>query len=243
MPGLLLVAAVAGSFGCEAPRHRDGDNVRCANIEQSIRLQGIDAPEMPGSCRPGRTCTPGDPYAARDYLRGLTQGHTLACTREDVDRYGRIIARCSVDGVDLSCAMIAAGHAVPRYAELDCDGQPGAPTVPAQAPAAVPAPPAQPLAAPTSATPPSPLVAFGWLALINLLAYAAFAFDKARARSLWKTRLPERWLLALAALGGSAGAWAAMVQLRHKLGLTRFVGRLAAITAAQAGLLLALLWR
>lgn len=120
MPLSLLALAGAVSFLCSSPSHHDGDNLRCADLEHTIRLQGIDAPEMPGSCRSGRDCTPGDPFAARDYLRSLTRGRAVQCSPEGTDRYGRIIARCAVDGVDLSCAMIAAGHAVPRYAAIDC---------------------------------------------------------------------------------------------------------------------------
>ncbi len=49
MPLLLFAAA---SFACLNPSHSDGDNIRCANIDGAMRLHGIDAPEMPGSCRP-----------------------------------------------------------------------------------------------------------------------------------------------------------------------------------------------
>lgn len=85
-----------------------------------MRLYGIDAPEMPGSCRPGRACTPGDPYAARDYLRVLTGGRDVRCDQRDIDDYGRRVVRCTADGADIGCAMVAAGHAVERYARLDC---------------------------------------------------------------------------------------------------------------------------
>lgn len=95
----------------------DGDSLRCS--DQRIRLLGIDAPEMPGSCRPGRECVQGDPYAARDYLVSLTRT-TVRCTPEGQDRYGRTLARCTANGVDLSCAMIRSGHAVRRYAHIRC---------------------------------------------------------------------------------------------------------------------------
>ena len=68
---MIFLAAAAASFVCENPTHHDGDNVRCANVPGSMRLQGIDAPEMPGACRPNRDCTPGDPFAARDRLHRL----------------------------------------------------------------------------------------------------------------------------------------------------------------------------
>lgn len=111
-----MLAAAAGSFVCEQPSHHDGDNLRCANVPGSMRLQGIDAPEMPGACRPGRRCVDGDPFAARDYLRGLTRGKILQCTQEDTDSYGRAIVNCMAGPVNISCEMIASGHAVPRYA-------------------------------------------------------------------------------------------------------------------------------
>ncbi len=74
---------------------------------------------MPSSCRPGRECTPGDPYAARDYLAQLARDG-ISCSTTGQDRYGRTLARCTAKGVDLLCAMIKAGHAVMRYSKLSC---------------------------------------------------------------------------------------------------------------------------
>lgn len=55
----------------------------------------------------------------------------------------------------------------------------------------------------------------GYLTLANLLAYAAFALDKKRAkRGEW--RVPERALLMLAMLGGWLGAKLGQHRLRHK---------------------------
>ena len=105
------------SIDCSAPTIVDGDTLRCHDVR--VRLANIDAPEMPGHCRPGRRCTPGDPYASRDFLRALTRG-PIQCLQSDTDRYGRAIALCEAGGRDLSCAMVAAGHAVERYGELDC---------------------------------------------------------------------------------------------------------------------------
>jgi uncharacterized membrane protein YsdA (DUF1294 family) len=117
---LLLFAAT--SFACLNPSHHDGDNIRCSNIHGAMRLHGIDAPEMPGACRPGRDCTPGDPYAARDYLRSLTRGRDVSCTVVDVDHYGRQVVECTADGQNLGCAMVAGGHAVTRYGSPSCGG-------------------------------------------------------------------------------------------------------------------------
>jgi Staphylococcal nuclease homologue len=220
MSSLLLVLAGALSFQCSNPSHHDGDNITCSNIEQSIRLQGIDAPEMPGACRPGRACTPGDPYAARDQLRRLTRGRDLRCEQEDTDDYGRIIARCSADGVDLSCAMIASGQAVPRYAALACAGSPPARALPAAAAA-----PTTPVPLDTGpvviATPSSSgsgvliglLAGFVWLALVNGALWIYICrFWRGEDETWLKTRpLDTRVFLGLAAVGGSpaalAGIW------------------------------------
>jgi endonuclease YncB( thermonuclease family) len=89
-----------------------------------VRLIGIDAPEMPGHCRAGRVCTPGDGAAARDVLAQLIGPHErLHCRGEGRDAYGRLLARCRAGGRDLSCAMIARGQAVARYRAIDCKGQ------------------------------------------------------------------------------------------------------------------------
>lgn len=111
--------ATAGGtrIDCNNPRVLDGDTIDCGG--RRIRLQGIDAPEMPGHCPPGRRCTPGDPHKSRDFLRGMATGAVI-CEGTDTDRYGRTVARCSSGGRDLSCEMIRAGHAVPRYAQIDC---------------------------------------------------------------------------------------------------------------------------
>ena len=113
-PSFLLrspkVATVAGSFYCTVRRVTDGDTFRCTDGTK-IRLSSIDTPEMPGSCRPGRNCAPGDPYAAKAALQALIAGQTVTC--EPVGKsYDRVAAWCSIDGQDLSCAMVRAGYAI-----------------------------------------------------------------------------------------------------------------------------------
>ncbi len=83
-------------------------------------LPGSQLIEMPGACCAVRQCTPGDPYASRDHLRGLIAGKAVRCVQIDTDRYRRAILRCEAGGVDLSCAQVAAGHAVERYGRLSC---------------------------------------------------------------------------------------------------------------------------
>lgn len=177
-----------------------------------MRMYGIDAPEMPGACRPGRACTLGDPYASRDHLAKLTAGKSVRCEQKDTDVYGRRVVRCTADAVDLSCAMVADGYAVERYAPLNCNtpasrshGSKAHPKtrktdffVPDEAVRPGRVDPPQPIIAFTAepgtklpyipteirARPNFPwLVVVIWLLAINIATYVAFAIDKHRAVS------------------------------------------------------------
>ena len=50
---------------------------------------------------------------------------------------------------------------------------------------------------------------------INIAAFVVYGLDKLSAK-LRSWRVPELWLLALAAVGGSVGAYLAMHLFRHK---------------------------
>ena len=124
----MLIGGYHMAFGAEpAPRVtcnvrwvHDGDTFRCEGYQKSTRLYGIDAPEMPGSCREGRSCVAGDPYAAKAQLERLIGGRALQCVVTDTDRYRRPVMRCTAGGRDLSCAMVRSGLAVERYGKLGC---------------------------------------------------------------------------------------------------------------------------
>lgn len=62
---------------------------------------------------------------------------------------------------------------------------------------------------------------FGYLALLNLVSFAAMALDKRRARR-GEWRIPERSLLLLDFLGGSLGGLLGMALCRHKTKHLRF---------------------
>lgn len=102
--------APKGRFSCSVDYVTDGDTFRCSNGTR-IRLASIDTPEMPGSCRPGRSCAPGNPYAAKAALQRLIGGRAVQCQPVGMS-YNRVAAWCSVNGVDLSCAMVRSGHAI-----------------------------------------------------------------------------------------------------------------------------------
>ena len=129
--GILIVAGVVGTLSgigstidfagwkaSAAPRYDatisschaiDGDTLRCG--EERIRLVGIDAPELPGHCRPGRMCAPGDPYAATSGLSDMVRS-TMPIQRYGVDKYGRTIAALEGTQGDLSCAQLRDGNAI-----------------------------------------------------------------------------------------------------------------------------------
>ncbi|MCW2406947.1 endonuclease YncB(thermonuclease family) [Sphingobium sp. B1D7B] len=90
--------------GCRAI---DGDTLRCG--DQRIRLLGIDAAELPGHCRRGRDCAPGNPNAQHRVLKRAAVGDLLVRPVKK-DRYGRLVAVVETpEGRNLSCAMLEAG--------------------------------------------------------------------------------------------------------------------------------------
>lgn len=88
----------------------DGDSFRRGKDE--IRLSGIDAPEYRQICRDekGRDWNCGR-EAART-LRGLVSGLSVGCTGLGADRYGRLLARCTVGDLELNSEMVRLGWAV-----------------------------------------------------------------------------------------------------------------------------------
>lgn len=104
-------------FACAVLSITDGDTLRCRDGTR-VRLAGIDAPELPGHCRQGRQCVTGDAAASRRALAQLASGRSLTC-RSVGTSYDRIVAFCQSNGVDLSCAQIRRGFAVPRYASRE----------------------------------------------------------------------------------------------------------------------------
>ncbi len=222
-----------------------------------MRMHGIDAPEMPGACRPGRRCTPGNPFAARDHLRSLTQGRVVRCEEKDVDRYGRVVVRCVADDIDLGCAMIEAGHAVERYGRLNCDrGVQVAAVDPVPVVAArseTPRPARKPDApkryfAPPDAEPGSPLPSWALpaalllFAFANLLGFALMAHDLGIARSppveqRRRRRLSNATLTLVAAAGGGGGMLAVQTMHGHKLEEANFSRNLLLLTGLWIGVL------
>lgn len=125
----IIAAAIipAGqSFECTPTAVYDGDGpIWCAEGPR-IRLSGIAAREIDGTCRPGHPCPAASATAARDHLVGLmgrpvgrlSTGHvkvagpTMRCRSAGGAGGHRTAAFCvSPRGGDLSCAMVRDGYA------------------------------------------------------------------------------------------------------------------------------------
>ncbi len=124
------IVAAGQSFTCTPTHVWDGDGpVWCAEGPH-IRIAGIAAREMDGTCRPNQPCVPGDP---REQRRAMARVMGATVAREDASPLGqlwfaqpvalicfptgtshsRVTAWCHLpDGRDLSCEAIRAKVAV-----------------------------------------------------------------------------------------------------------------------------------
>lgn len=126
---LITIGVLLGFLSCSdspglfewSPRVIDGDTLHVDG--ERVRLVGIDAPELPGHCRPGRRCVSGDPYLSKWALEQLTLRRGVHCRPEGRDRYGRVLATCWADGarlgggygqgINLNQYMLEGGYAQP----------------------------------------------------------------------------------------------------------------------------------
>ena len=91
------------------PRVIDGDSVLLDGVE--IRLIGIDAPEIGQICfKQGSEFDCGN--VAKNHLENLIGNGRVKCDGWQTDRYDRLLANCSRDGLDLNGLMVKDGWAV-----------------------------------------------------------------------------------------------------------------------------------
>lgn len=131
MPILLALAATivpAGTaFACTPVAVWDGDGPVWCKEGPRIRLSGIAARELDGSCRTGHPCPRSDPGESRDALvrlvgypvgigehgHILVEGPTMQCISDGSAGGSRTAAWCiSPIGGDLSCSMVQGAWAV-----------------------------------------------------------------------------------------------------------------------------------
>lgn len=127
LASLIMVVPVGETFACTPTAVWDGDGpIWCAEGPR-IRLSGIAARELDGTCSPGHPCPEADPYDARDALVRLlgsasgsglhghvrVSGPRLSCISTGGAGGNRTGAWCTspVSG-DISCAMIEGGWAL-----------------------------------------------------------------------------------------------------------------------------------
>jgi len=105
---LFISSSYAGSL--KVSRVTDGDTitVRDGRIEKTIRLVGIDAPEVSHKKR-----EPGQPYSqqATKYLAGLVLNKTVEIKEYGQDIYGRTLAAVFLAGKNVNLEMVKAGYA------------------------------------------------------------------------------------------------------------------------------------
>lgn len=120
MPSPLVLAAAI----CIAAVH-DGDTIRLCDGER-VRLQGIDAPELRGSprCSPisrkhlagsrnPSWCDYAAGEASRSTLAAFLGAGSVTIQRLGTDKYGRTLAKLTVNGRDAGEYMIRRGVARP----------------------------------------------------------------------------------------------------------------------------------
>lgn len=91
------------------PRVVDGDSLSVAGV--SVRLFGIDAPELKQSCtRDGAPWACGE--QAKAELQSLVEGKEVRCDRQTTDTFGRAVSICYADGEDIGMVMVQYGWAV-----------------------------------------------------------------------------------------------------------------------------------
>ena len=118
------IVAAGQTFPCTPTHVWDGDGpVWCAEGPH-LRIAGIAAREMDGTCRSNQPCPSASAVEARDALVGLlggprgtiptghvvVRGPRLTCRSEGSAGGSRTAAWCRLSsGVDLSCAMVRTG--------------------------------------------------------------------------------------------------------------------------------------
>ena len=104
-------------------RIADADTVYVG--ETRIRLSGVDAPESDQICLDQGGRPWGCGVEARKRLEDFSRNRPWSCRLTDVDRYGRHIAVCSVDGEDVSRWLVRNGWglAFRRYSTTYVDDE------------------------------------------------------------------------------------------------------------------------
>lgn len=115
---LLFLSPLVGTNAvAETVRIVDGDTLVLG--DDTIRLEGIDAPELAQTCKNAA----GKPYrcgqTSKRFLQTLVSSGPVTCSGSELDAYERRIATCFVGSVNLNQKMVENGQAYAflRYSE------------------------------------------------------------------------------------------------------------------------------
>lgn len=106
------------SLACMACKARvasvyDGDTITLVfklqeqYVKWSCRLEGIDTPEMKSKNAEEKASA----VKARDFLRGKILDKVVDVVFGDFDKYGRLLAKVSIDDLDINKLMLSEGYA------------------------------------------------------------------------------------------------------------------------------------
>jgi endonuclease YncB( thermonuclease family) len=114
-----LMLTLAPISTCSTVAVHDGDTIRCDG--ERVRISNIDAPELaysprcdPRHMRAGKNpswCDDALGLRSRDALQAFVISGTVAIHRQGSDRYGRTLARLTVNGSDAGAYLIHLGLA------------------------------------------------------------------------------------------------------------------------------------
>lgn len=87
----------------------DGDTIDVGDVR--VRIHGIDAPEKDQKCtsKQDQQWPCGAWVSAQ--VRERLQGRIATCVRVEIDKYGRVVATCSVNGDDVGRGLVSDGLA------------------------------------------------------------------------------------------------------------------------------------
>ena len=113
---LLLITIPGWAADLSGPaRVIDGDTLAIGNIH--VRLWGIDAFELAQRCADAENHDYDCGQMAKLALETIIGGRSVECHDRGRDRYGRTVAQCEAEGLDLGGFMVRFGLALdwPRY--------------------------------------------------------------------------------------------------------------------------------
>jgi endonuclease YncB( thermonuclease family) len=87
----------------------DGDTLHVGDTR--VRLEGIDAPETAQICRTAAGEDWACGHAATRAMQAMVEGRQVTCRNLGLEKYGRTLATCYIDGLDINAQMVKLGLA------------------------------------------------------------------------------------------------------------------------------------